>query len=112
MRSVLILFSFVLLAGCEPNVKSHQQRINDDQLISLIADLHLEAAEQSAGNPADIIARGEVPDAYRSVLKKANIAEADFKETMLFLADHPDHLVSVYDQVIERLTAMQSEAQR
>lgn len=112
MRSVLILFGFILMAGCEPNVKSHQQRINDDQLISLLVDLHLQAAEQSAGNPADVIARGEVPDAYGSVLGKANITEPDFKETMLFLSDHPDHLVLVYDKVIERLTAMQSEAQR
>lgn len=112
MRHLALILISLITLGCQPEKKAPQQRIDDPHLISLLVELHLQAAEHASGSPADIMAKGTTPFQYQSVLAKENVAETDYHETILFMSEHPDHLVSLYDSVIERLTALQSEAQR
>lgn len=110
----LVALSTTLLIGsCQrPALSQHQRTIDNDELVSILTELHLADAEAGANKLTDAAIAANPTTEYSRVFDKHHTTSAAFKETMAYYSDHPDELVKIYDEVIERLTAMQGAPQR
>ena len=111
MKSLLIVLLTVCVISCSTDSTSNdRQRISDEQLVSLLVDLHLADAARGSNELADVVTSGVTGTDYDAVLLKHNISASDFKETMGYFAAHPEELANLYDGVIEKLTALQGKS--
>ncbi|MEY4595586.1 MAG: hypothetical protein RIQ47_1996 [Bacteroidota bacterium] len=111
MRKLLILFVALTSFACtEQSADTAEKKIPDEALVALLVDLHLTDAERGTNQLSDAAHLVNVDSSYTSVLVKHKISSADFKETMTYYSAHPEKLASLYDGVVEKLTAMQGSS--
>ena len=91
----LLGVSLLVLAGCEGNGE-RDIIVADSTLVVVLADLHL--ADARARIPD--VAKGALRD---SVLRHYGLDEETFQLAMDGFVDHPDELINLYNQVLDRL---------
>jgi hypothetical protein len=95
---------FVLSCGSE---KLPKGILTKDKMVPMMVDQHL--AEQlfslrfALGMKNDII----MNDLYLSILKKYGVEHKVFEESVLYYSKHPEKYKEIYDEVLNRLNAME-----
>lgn len=111
MKIVSFLLLFALHVSCASNTEPPViKKIPDDEMVSLLVDLHLADAARGSNELADAVVGKTISDDNAAVLAQHHIKEEDFRTTMTYYSAHPEELAQLYDSVIERLTALQGNA--
>ncbi len=103
---LLLIFSFFI--SCHSTEPTPANIIPKDSLVNIIVDLHL--ADAVLLNPKTQSKISTVPsnELYQTVLKKYHLRKERFIQSMNYYAEKPDVLDSVYYDVIEHLSLIQS----
>lgn len=106
-RVSLITLVVLLFSACEGRPKGV---INQNDMISILADLHQTDASMAAKgigyDQFDI-----KNNYYCSILKKYDVTQAEFDSSLLWYSKNPKKFERIYDEVIVRLTNLQTDIQ-
>ena len=100
-----------LLAGCQPSddVQPPQPLMPRQQLVSILADLHLlEARVESSRLPPDS-ARALYLQQQKSLFRRRQITDSLFQQSYRYYASHGKDLDDIYGTVLDTLAMRQAE---
>lgn len=106
---LVALFSFLFLFSCKQNsTKIPEGVIPIDSMINIMVDIHLTDAVLQ--NPMTQSKIGDIPsnNLYKAVMDKYHTNKERFDKSMDFYSDNLVLLDSMYDNVIEKLSMIQS----
>jgi len=119
----LYIFMLICLFACQKRpVKIPEKVLNQNEMTSLLTDLHLAQSALSSiplsdtiANPHDTIHSPKsysMDDYILFILKQHDIDTATFKRSIKFYGERPELLEEVYDSVITNLNRLQSETEK
>jgi hypothetical protein len=77
-----------------------------DKMIPILVDQHLAENIFTQRFALGMNKDKTIEDLYLSVLKKYNVSQKVFEESVFYYSKHPDKYKSIYDEVLNRLNAM------
>jgi len=99
-RSVLYIFTLMLLSACTPSVPS--QYIQPGDMEDILYDYHVaQAMVRTKGGSNTELEKRNLMDA---VLKKHEVSQADFDSSLVYYYTRADRLKDIYRDVSERLS--------
>ncbi|MCF8258404.1 MAG: DUF4296 domain-containing protein [Flavobacteriales bacterium] len=105
-----ILFSIFLLSSCNSSENSNQLPIPQEQMVSIMVDMHLaESAANLKLTEADST-RPSYQQLIEAIFEKHGTTRATFDSTLYKLSFQPTEMNAVYDLVLERLSEMDAGA--
>lgn len=97
-RFLFCLSVFLGIIGCNTE---EPRPLTDDQLVEVLADVHLAEAAIAA------LPRREkdtlIDRYYQQIMEIHGVLRADFDSTMVLLKQKPDELSQVYEKVLEEI---------
>ena len=107
MKNFALYFFFFAAIGCTSRDKEKNPvSIKKEELVSLLADIHLSKAGAMILNASDTL--GDSPQ-KAELLAKHHINENDYQKSMAYYGAHPEALSELYGEVIAELTRRQAE---
>jgi hypothetical protein len=110
--SQLLCFSFLLfLFSCSSEtVKAPAGILPKDKMIDVLVDVHIaESSTESRGLTATQV-NSLVLAKYEEVMKKHGTTMEAFKASFTYYEHHPDVFDEIYQEVVNRLTALEGKA--
>lgn len=111
IRFLQILLVLGITVGCgyaPPDIPEHLPE--PDKMTDILLDIHL---VEGAKTGQTIVGDTLVADYYyASVYKKYGISREILDEAIAFYTEHPKIMEPMYDQIIERLSIMDAEAEK
>lgn len=99
------LLLMLALPGCSP-FTAEEPPVADSTLVEVLIELHLAQGRAE-------VAEDPLPPAVRdSIFARHELDEDRFRSAMDYYASHPEEYVSLYDEVLNRLSAEQHGATR
>ncbi len=93
----------------EKDIAKPDHLINRKKMIDMLVDVHLaKAYEQYQTGDST---RLSSTDLYYSVLAKYGVADSVFTRSVIYYSSHPKDYDKMYNEVLDRLNAMQKEQQ-
>lgn len=93
MRNIFVILLFLLIAlvSCEePPAEKPKHLIRENQMIDMMADVHLAQATFVSRHKADsLLKKTTATDFYYSVLDKYNVADSVFEKSFVYYASSP-----------------------
>jgi hypothetical protein len=103
-RVYLLIFPILLLVGCQP---TDPLELADEQLVPLLADLHIARAVVANASPEQ---RDSVHDVFIDQLCLLHgISRDQFDRNLQRLADDPQRMEALYHEIVARLEYYQAE---
>lgn len=116
-RNILYLFTaFLLLTACytapeNETAPAPENLIDRDKLVLIIADVEItESALRQKQNVGHEI-KNIKETYYHSIFSKYNISREQFDSSMTYYKQDPEVMDKIYEDVITRLSMMESEIQ-
>jgi len=109
--SWLILLVVLLSLSCSRD-KLPQGILSKEKMIPVLVDLHLAENIFTQRFALGMNKDKSVEDLYISVLKKYNVSQKVFEESVYYYSKHPDKYKLIYDEVLNRLNAMDVKAKQ
>ena len=107
MKNFALYFFLFAAMGCASSEKEKNPvSIKKEELVSLLADIHLSKAGAMILNASDTL--GDSPQ-KAELLAKHHINENDYQKSMAYYGAHPEALSELYGEVIAELTRRQAE---
>jgi len=108
-QTLLILFTLLCFIGCKDNtVVIPANVLTQQELVPILADIQIAQASQIIFEYSDTI-RYSLKQYQMEILKKKNISEEKFQESMEFYSEHPELLKEIYDEVVNELSRREGE---
>lgn len=109
-KRILIVLCFLsaLLFSCSEN-EQHKPKLNEDQFIHLLIDIHLADGTLSAENIYRAGKNYRPSYYYNSIYKKYGIQAAEFDSCVAYYANNPDRFTQIYDKVIDSLNHLETK---
>ena len=112
-KNYIFIFIFLLLVmvGCEePIVEEPENLVKREQMIEMMADMHLaEAVFQTRRYQDSTIERTTSADFYYSVLEEYNVTDSVFEKSFVYYASFPRQFEKMYQDVMNKLSEMEQE---
>jgi hypothetical protein len=113
MRNIFVILLFLLIAlvSCEePPVDKPKHLIKENQMIDMMADIHLAQATFVNRHKADSLLKNTTAtDFYYSVLEKYNVADSVFEKSFVYYASSPKKFEKMYRRVLTKLNELEQE---
>ena len=109
MRNRLILGMAILMMACSNNVP--KGILPEKELIPVLVEIHLAESIFIMRYTMQVTRANYLEDLYLSVLKRHNIDQKKFEESILFYGKHPEIYKPIYDEVLNRLNEMHALSQ-
>ncbi len=82
--------------------------LSEQELVPILADIQIAQASQIIYEYSDTV-KYSLKQYQMEILKKKNISEEKFHESMKFYAEHPELLKEIYDEVVNELSRREGE---
>ena len=106
----ILLLSFMFCSCKERKVEVPPGILSKDKMIDVLVDVHLaEAAPMNHGITTKEL-NGIMVGKYDDVMKKHTITFEQFKKSFDYYLQHPDQLDEIYQEVVNRLTALEGKS--
>ncbi|SHF52834.1 protein of unknown function [Mariniphaga anaerophila] len=111
-KTIVILFLLALgIYSCsKPVVDKPAVLINENQMIEMLADMHLaESAFNTRRNRDSLVTKSSSTDFYYSILDKYHVPDSVFEQSFVFYAAQPRKFEKMYRQSMNKLSEMEQE---
>lgn len=100
-----------MVAACEePVVKKPRKLIPRDKMVEMLTDIHIaESVFQNRRYSGEQILKFTEADFYYSILKKYNVADSVFEQSLIYYASLPIEYEKIYSRVLDKLNEMEQE---
>lgn len=106
-RFIILLVLFIVL-GCNADKKpSKKYLLTRDQIVLVLVDIHLTFAIQTTPEFHDLLMLYDSIDVHSGIFIKHHVDKAAFDSTLSYYSRNPENLISIYDEVIMRLSKLQ-----
>lgn len=106
----LAILLLTALACSDPVVPKPDKLVSRDDMIEMLTDIHLaEAVFQAKRYTTEELSRYTESDFYYSVLKKHDVADSTFEQSLIYYSRKPKEFEKIYTRVVNRLTQMQQK---
>lgn len=106
-----ILAIILVISACDkPVVPKPKKLVARDRMVEMLSDMHI--AESIFQNRRYNTEQGSVfseSDFYYSILKKYNIPDSTFEQSLLYYASVPKEFEKIYSRVLNRLNELEQE---
>jgi hypothetical protein len=119
MRKLFYTFNFLLLtliialllsAGCKKKEsKVPNGVLGKEQMVKVMLDVNLTEAAFRIHPPFNSKDTIDINVYYEKIFKKYKITKQQFNKSLDYYTKHPDKFGDIYDEVINRLSRIQSE---
>lgn len=111
IKSILLLFLSLAFFACdEPQVQKPEMLIHEDQMIDMLADIHLaEAAFNNRRYRDSLVENSSSVNFYYSILEKYEVQDSVFEKSFVFYASQPRKFEKMYRQAMNKLNEMEQE---
>lgn len=97
----------MVLLSCDQKNEKPEGLLDHDQMVDLIYDVHLvEGARSGVTIMGDSMS---LETYYRTVMIKHNMDSVSYKNNMEYYSSRPDEMKVIFDEVIEKLSVLESE---
>lgn len=113
IAQLILVMVVAMLASCwqeNPQGTKPDGLVPKQELMDLMVDLYL---AESANNMRMLEKDTTLPkyaEFFKAVLEKHNVTAQDYENSLKYYAENPDEINAIYDEVLQRLTKMESEA--
>jgi len=106
--SILLL----IILSCNPSKPpSREYFIPREKLVEILVDMHLAYAVQVTPKFRELSMEYDSVDAYSRVFIKHETTKQAFDSTMTYYSKNPKNLVTIYDEVIMKMTMINDSLQ-
>ena len=107
----IIILAFGIVACSEEAEQIPADVLDKPMFTDVMMDMQLiEAAyNRQLAQDEDSVAKGKVYHYYGEIFQKYNTDEATFNRSFEWYTSHPEHMVEVYEIVMERLATIAEE---
>ncbi len=84
--------------------------ISKKELKDLMVDLYLAESSNNMRMLEKDTTLPKYAEFYKAVLEKHNVTAKAYENSLKYYAEDPDEINAIYDEVLQRLTKMESEA--
>ncbi|WP_119351378.1 DUF4296 domain-containing protein [Mariniphaga sediminis] len=111
IKSILLLFLSLAFFACDKSqVQKPEMLIHEDQMIDMLADIHLaEAAFNNRRYRDTLVENSSSVDFYYSILEKYQVQDSVFEKSFVFYASQPRKFEKMYRQAMNKLNEMEQE---
>jgi hypothetical protein len=113
MKKVIPILLFVLVfavVACDkPIIPKPDHLIKQDQMIDMLADMHLAEATQLKFRNDSVRKFAASVDYYYSVLAKYDVPDSVFEKSFVYYASEPKNFEKMYRKVMNQLSQMEQE---
>ncbi len=102
---VAALAGVLMLGGCS-SFSPEEPPVADSTLVRVLTEFHLVAAREQIQNDSTLI------DLRDSILQTYSVREAELRAAMAYYDERPGAYESIYSDVLDSLSAYQSELRR
>jgi hypothetical protein len=102
----LILFALLLVVSCGGE-KLPQGILPKDKMVPMLVDQHLAETIFAQRFTFGLKSDNTLNDLYLSILKKYGVDRKVFEESVFYYSKHPKQYKKIYDEVLNRLNAME-----
>jgi len=108
-KIITLLTVFLIVTSCGKEVIPKPRKLlSRDKMVSVLVDIHLaDAAFQTRRYTSEEMRKYTESDFYYSVLKKHNIADEVFEESLIYYSGKPKEFEKIYTRVISKLNEME-----
>ncbi len=108
---VFLIAVTLMVAACEePVVKKPRKLIPRDKMVEMLTDIHIaESVFQNRRYSGEQILKFTEADFYYSILKKYNVADSVFEQSLIYYASLPIEYEKIYSRVLDKLNEMEQE---
>lgn len=108
---VFLIAVTLMVAACEePVVKKPRKLIPRDKMVEMLTDIHIaESVFQNRRYSSEQILKFTEADFYYSILKKYNVADSVFEQSLIYYASLPIEYEKIYSRVLDKLNEMEQE---
>lgn len=107
-RRALYFFIFIFLTACGGKGDQTPEGIlSEEEMVELMVDVHLvEGARSGVTIMGDSLS---LDTYYRTVLVKHGLDSTSYRQNFDYYSSHPDKLEVIFEEVVERLSILESE---
>ena len=109
MRNFLIFGMAILMIACSNNIP--KGIYTEKEITPVLVEIHLAESIFIMRYTMQVTRANYLEDLYLSVLKRHNIDQKKFEESILFYGKHPEIYKPIYDEVLNRLNEMHALSQ-
>ena len=106
---LLSLSSSIFLFSCKEPEKEQPGILPKDKMIDVLVDIHIAEASSESHGLTSIQINQLVAVKYEGVLQKHGITRPQFQTAFDYYLRHPAELDEIYQEVVNRLTALESK---
>jgi hypothetical protein len=99
----------LLIAICLLFISCSQTEISREKFIDLLVDIHLADGYLSNQGYRIDAERGKINEGYTYILNKHQVTQKQFINTLEYYSRHTEQYDEIYNQVIEKLTRLETE---
>lgn len=115
MKQRFIYIALILLTLVGPGCKEKKgfpkpdKLVNEKKMVDMLYDIHMSEAYANQYRFQDQLKKLESTDLYYSVLKKYDVPDSVFAQSVVYYSSKPKIYERIYQQVIDRLNMVQEE---
>lgn len=107
----LVLAIFIVFSACdEPVVPKPKKLVPRDRMVEMLTDMHIaESVFQNRRYSRDQVFQFSEADFYYSILKKYNVVDTTFEQSLIYYSSYPKEFEKIYSRVLNKLNEMEQE---
>jgi hypothetical protein len=102
----VIVFAWFLVISCGGN-QLPEGILTKDKMVPMLVDQHLAETIFAQRITFGLKSENTLNDLYLSILKKYGVDRKVFEESVFYYSKHPKQYKEIYDEVLNRLNAME-----
>ena len=108
---LLLILSIVMTSqSCKRgDAKTPENVIVKDKMISIMLDINLVESSLRMNPPRNMNDSLQIKSYYKVIFKKYKVTKTEFDKSVEYYSKHPEKFGEIYDEIISRLSRMQSE---
>jgi hypothetical protein len=99
----------LLIGICLFLISCNKTDISREKFVDLLVDIHLADGYLSNQGYRIDAERGKINEGYIYILNKHQVTQKQFMNTLKYYSEHTEQYDAIYNQVIEKLTRLQTE---
>lgn len=109
-KILIVLIIFVAVSCDEPSIEKPENLIKKDQMIEMMADIHLAEATFTNRRYSDtLVKNSSQTNFYYSILEKYHVPDSVFEKSFVYYASFPKDFEKLYRQVMNKLNETEQE---
>jgi hypothetical protein len=107
---VLMAFFFVVSACEKAVVPKPKKLVPRDRMVDMLTDMHIaESVFQNRRYSTEQVIQFTEADFYYSILKKHEVADSTFEQSLIYYSSLPKEFEKIYSRVLNKLNEMEQD---